>query len=281
MSAFTEANRRAFDDIAAEYDTQPWQRKMAMTLTHGVQERLDWFGVKWKDEGEAEGEEGKREVKLLDYACGSGMVSRALMPVVTTIRGIDISSNMVDAYNARARASNLSQLQMSAVVGDLFATPPSPSLSGPEYTDFDVAAVGLGFHHFEDPALAIKRLAERLKVGTGVLVILDFLPHINDNNNGGPGGGVPEAMRHTIKHDGFDKEGMRKLFEAAGFEDFGYEILTEPVTLKSHGEERVRRVFIAKGRRKPTVWARLTQWVSSTQDGVSEQVQRSLGRPGA
>ncbi|TKA65669.1 hypothetical protein B0A49_04986 [Cryomyces minteri] len=278
-------------DMAAEYDTHPWQEKMARTLTHGIQERFDWFGVKWKGEGMVSRAHDHLQtlpsqdlyfLSLQSKAATGEFYNGALMPVVTTIRGIDISPNMVDAYNARARASNFSQLQMSAAVGDLFATPPSPALSGPEYADFDIAAVGLGFHHFEDSALAVKRLAERLKVGTGVLVILDFLPHNQDNNNnGGPDGGVPEAMRHTIKHDGFDKEGMRKLFEAAGFEDFGYEILMEPVTLKSHGEERVRRVFIAKGRRKPTVWARLTQWVGSTQDGVAEQVQRSLGRPGA
>lgn len=54
---------------------------------------------------------------------------------------------------------------------------PNPaSLTSPEFYDFDIAAVGLGFHHFDDPKLAARRLAERLKVG-GVLMILDFLPH--------------------------------------------------------------------------------------------------------
>ena len=54
---------------------------------------------------------------------------------------------------------------------------PNPAaLASPEFSDFDIAAVGLGFHHFDDPALAARRLAERLKTG-GVLMILDFLPH--------------------------------------------------------------------------------------------------------
>lgn len=54
---------------------------------------------------------------------------------------------------------------------------PNPAaLAGPEFTGFDVAAVGLGFHHFDDPTLAARRLGERLKTG-GVLMILDFLPH--------------------------------------------------------------------------------------------------------
>ena len=54
---------------------------------------------------------------------------------------------------------------------------PNPAaFSGPEFFNFDIVAVGLGFHHFDDPALAARRLAERLKDG-GVLTILDFLPH--------------------------------------------------------------------------------------------------------
>jgi SAM-dependent methyltransferase len=45
-----------------------------------------------------------------------------------------------------------------------------------DFFGFDLAVVGLGFHHFDDPNLAARRLAARLKPG-GVLVILDFLPH--------------------------------------------------------------------------------------------------------
>jgi SAM-dependent methyltransferase len=54
---------------------------------------------------------------------------------------------------------------------------PSPrAFASPEFSGFDVAAVGLGFHHFDDPALAARRLGERLKTG-GVLMIIDFFAH--------------------------------------------------------------------------------------------------------
>jgi SAM-dependent methyltransferase len=67
---------------------------------------------------------------------------------------------------------------MHAYQGNLCdPTDPNPTaLAAPEFSNFDIAAVGLGFHHFDDPALAARRLAERLKTG-GVLMILDFLPH--------------------------------------------------------------------------------------------------------
>jgi len=67
---------------------------------------------------------------------------------------------------------------MYAYQGNLCAPddPNPPALASPEFYNFDIAAVGLGFHHFDKPALAARRLAERLKTG-GVLLILDFLPH--------------------------------------------------------------------------------------------------------
>lgn len=85
---------------------------------------------------------------------------------------------MVEVYNTSARNQGIPESEMHAVVGNLIdpKSPPPAHLSGPEYRNFDIAVVGLGFHHFEDPALAAKRLAERLKPG-GVLMILDFLPH--------------------------------------------------------------------------------------------------------
>jgi len=67
---------------------------------------------------------------------------------------------------------------MHAYQGNLCVSDdPSPAaFASPEFSNFDVAAVGLGFHHFDDPSLAARRLAERLKTG-GVLVILDFFSH--------------------------------------------------------------------------------------------------------
>ncbi len=85
---------------------------------------------------------------------------------------------MVNEYNTSARNQGIPESEMYATQGNLLdANNPNPAgLVGKEFFDFDIAAVGLGFHHFDDPALAAKRLSERLKKG-GVLMIVDFLPH--------------------------------------------------------------------------------------------------------
>ena len=58
------------------------------------------------------------------------------------------------------------------------------ALDRSDHHDFDPAIVDFGFHNFEDPRLAAKRLGERLKPAKGVLVTVDFPPHDHS-----PGGG--------------------------------------------------------------------------------------------
>jgi hypothetical protein len=67
---------------AASYDDK--HRKLNERLTRELQARLDFIGVDWaSDDSDDEGDEEvggnkkpRREVRLLDYACGTGMMSR-------------------------------------------------------------------------------------------------------------------------------------------------------------------------------------------------------------
>lgn len=240
-------------DLSASYNTKPWQIKLANQVAEALQARKDWLGAQWVDPQEPA---GKRDIRLLDYACGTGAITKALGPYVNTIRGIDISENMVQKYNETARSSGLSEEQAHAVVGDLCGETVPSDLTGPEWYNFDIALIGLGFHHMENPDLAIKRLAERLKASTGVLVIIDFLPFDikKDHDSQGHGGQFPE-MKHTIKHNGFTGEQMRDLYQAAGFEDFDVVALKEPAVMELKDGTVQRTLFFAKGRKAATVRA--------------------------
>lgn len=133
---------------------------------------------------------------------------------------------------------------MHAYPGNLLdpSDPAPATLSPASFHSFDVAAVGLGFHHFGDPDLAARQLASRLRPG-GVLFIVDFLPH-------GPGHG--DAPAHAgVAHHGFSEGRVRGIFEGAGVgRGFGIEEMGEGVVFHgvgAGGEEMRRRVFIARG----------------------------------
>lgn len=124
---------------------------------------------------------------------------------MTVTRGIDISPNMVETYNARARAASISESTTHAVVGDLFdkAASPAPQFSAAEWTGFDLAACGFAFHHFEDVVHSARRLKERLRPG-GALVITDFLEggdlKADDEGRPIPGTEGNHAMHHHHHH---------------------------------------------------------------------------------
>ncbi|KAK5115436.1 hypothetical protein LTR85_009896 [Meristemomyces frigidus] len=248
MSSFSEANRKAFNDLSEAYNSKPWQRKLSSQVADALQDRKNWIGVQWATTDD------KRDVRLLDYACGTGAITKALGPYVTTIQGIDISEKMVEEYNKAALSSGLQHDQANAVVGDLFAEKIPEHLTGPRFQNFDIAVIGLGFHHFEDPALAVNRLVERLKPN-GVIVIVDFLPFDQERKREAelraqnPRADFPE-MSHTIKHNGFERDGMEKLFTDAGLEDFGWNVLDEQAVMELPKGTVHRTIFVAKG--KPT-----------------------------
>jgi SAM-dependent methyltransferase len=129
-------------------------------------------------------------------------------PYVTKTLGIDISSNMVNTYNDRVSKAGISPSMVHAIHGDLFdkANPSPAEISGPEWTDFDIATVGFGFHHFEDVVHSAKQLKERLRPG-GVLVINDFLEggDLQADEDGKPIGGTEgnwavHSHRHAHDH---------------------------------------------------------------------------------
>ncbi|KAJ9663127.1 hypothetical protein H2201_005798 [Coniosporium apollinis] len=238
------ANKAEFNKMAAEYDLKPAFLKINAQLAEAIRDRLEWIGIDWVSE-EDKPEDGK-EIHLLDYACGTGVVSRALGPYVTHTLGIDISPGMVAKFNEHAQKAGLDPERIHAVEGDLCSDPPTVSSTEASSTNFDIAVVCAGFHHFNDTELATKRLAERLKPG-GVLVIIDFL------NPSGTQGQVPEDVKHMVKVAGFDEPTMRRLFEGAGLVDFNLWVMPEKVVLEREKDGKTTRlertVFFARGRK--------------------------------
>jgi SAM-dependent methyltransferase len=167
--------------VASQYEAKEWQKTMVKYVTSQLQARRDVFGIPLPDEPPAD------KFRLLDYACGTGVVSRALGPYVSQILGIDLSANMVATYNENAQSSGIPREVTHAVHGNLLDEKPylvkedgertddQSFLRDPGFNDFDAVIVGLGFHHFENFTRCLKKLSERVKPG-GRVGIVDLFP---------------------------------------------------------------------------------------------------------
>lgn len=174
--------------------------------------------------------------------------SKALEPCITASTGIDVSTNMVAEFNRRASAAHLPNFR--AIVGDLCSLQDvAEDLKDPSLFNFDFAAIGLGFHHFEHLQLSVDRLFGRLRPG-GVLFIIDLLERGDD-----PGLGsddkqddfVKESSRTVPHKHGFSREKMEGMFQAAGCKDFDFIVWKRPVVVGEGEGAFEKLVFVAKG----------------------------------
>ncbi|APA11702.1 hypothetical protein SS1G_05176 [Sclerotinia sclerotiorum 1980 UF-70] len=257
----TEKNRTHWDTHASTYDTR-FQKTIEQLISIIQEPRvLSFIGAPWQTDSTPQ----SQTLKLLDYACGTGLITRALLPFITRSIGIDLSSSMVEQYNLRASNQGLDASEMFAYQGNLLSLDPAPQLEGEDLYDFDIAVVGLGFHHFENPALAARKIGERLKKG-GILAVVDFEshdgfgnPHSHDHSHENPNPSQeqlnPETQKaqETVTHHGFSQEEIQKIFEDAGAGmDFGYMVLGKGIVFHGTGVEgqkkdMKRAVFMARG----------------------------------
>ncbi|KAF7591371.1 hypothetical protein BBP40_001597 [Aspergillus hancockii] len=229
--------------MSKAYKTQ--FKKGVQLIYRTVQENRLWASDTWNDTEAGQG----KDIKMLEYACGPGVVSTALAPFVTKVVGLDVADGMIDEYNINARESGFAD-KMVGRKGDLLVESVPEELSGPEYSDFDVAFVSMALHHFEQPDLAMKRLGERLKKG-GVILIIDILPHGKHDHNAQEMGNHYHEAAGTIKTHGFTLEDMRKLYENAGVSmKFDIRVIDEPLVFEKDGTSFSKTIFIARGQRQ-------------------------------
>ncbi|KAK3709678.1 hypothetical protein LTR37_010705 [Vermiconidia calcicola] len=222
MASHHEHSKYKHDDAAEERDPgamycEAWVQDLVLKIQTYLQQNVDWLGIDLAE-----------EARVLDYACGHGTVSLALLnalPSTTTFQGIDIHPKQVERYNASALVES-AQERMSGIQGDL--TNPSAELQNPEYFDFDVAIMSMALHHCPDPAAMLKQLRDRLKK-EGVLILVEGLgrrPHAHGGHQHQHHGHRFTEEDNMVDHEiggkiwpCFTKEYFEHSLPAAGFKD--------------------------------------------------------------
>ncbi|KAL4886416.1 S-adenosyl-L-methionine-dependent methyltransferase [Aspergillus karnatakaensis] len=238
----TENNRKHFDKVASNHQSD--FGTLIQQAIKELQARRLWISPKWTDTAP------DAEIRLLDYACGAGTVSKALAPYTTQTAGLDLSANMITEYNNAVEELGLDSSRMQGYQYDLLAdtntnsTLPDGALAG----KFDVIAIGMALHHVSDPAALLRRFASLLKPG-GVCVVLERVPGRDTEP------GLEEVLEaeqlsvmKTIAKHGFTEEEMRGLYEQAGMgKGFEYVVIEEPFRFTMFGNQFGTTGFLTRG----------------------------------
>lgn len=228
------------------FENRPINKANRDKLTQAIQERRDFVAVEWAS--------AHTNVKMLDYACGPGFLSKVRIsppsfvayslsgrkifaPYVSSITAIDTSPTMIEKYTASIDGLNLECKNVTALVGNFLSDPPEPaSLADDKLYDFDLITVGAALHHFPSASQAVQRLATRLRPG-GVMYIQDLLEK-NDH-------------RESDKRPrGYSSDAMQSIIGAAGLVDFGFVVFPDEMDIELPNEEVLKiRCFAARAKK--------------------------------
>ncbi len=172
--------KRDFDAEASNWDT-PGRVALARDVAQAMMAQLS----------------PAAEMDLLDFGCGTGLLTFAFLPLVRSVKGIDTSRGMLEVFAHKAAARGDGRASCALIEGDDLANAGGP---------FDLIVSSMALHHIEKVEPLLARLHARLKPG-GRLAIADLDPE----------GGRFHGNNDGVFHFGFERAALKRAFEAAGF----------------------------------------------------------------
>jgi len=209
----SSGEKRDFDAAAATWDENPARVRMARDVAGTI------LGMV----------KPGPDADVLDFGCGTGLVTLVLQPHVRSVTAADSSTGMLAVLDAKIKAgslANIRTLHIDLERGDMI---------GGQY---DLVVSSMTFHHIPEVKPVIGLLAGILKPG-GSLAIADLDSDEGQFHESGEG----------VFHPGFDRCLMRRNFEDAGLA--GVRSRTAAIVRKpgASGELRSFTVFLMTGRK--------------------------------
>ncbi|HKB58422.1 MAG TPA: class I SAM-dependent methyltransferase [Gallionellaceae bacterium] len=177
------AERRDFDKEAAQWDANAFRVNMARDVSAAMIREV----------------QPTKAMKVLDFGCGTGLITLAIQPLVKEITGADSSTGMLETLNGKIAEQKLDNIHTEHVDFEK-----GQRLSG----SYDLIVSSMVTHHVPDTFDLFREWHKLLQPG-GRVAFADL--DTEDGSFHGDNTGV--------FHLGFDRGHLRGLLEQAGFTD--------------------------------------------------------------
>jgi 2-polyprenyl-3-methyl-5-hydroxy-6-metoxy-1,4-benzoquinol methylase len=179
-----------FDQRAATWDSNPNRLELAQAIMNCINNRIPL----------------RADFSVLDYGCGTGLLSVLLASRVKSVTSADTSQEMLAQLQNKLTGNKISNIR--AVVFDII----KPQR---QCTVYDLVASSMTLHHLPDATRGITELCKLAKPG-GWLTLADLF-----SEDGSFHSDVP------VKYNGFDPEGLSTLIGNLGFQNVTFEFVYE------------------------------------------------------
>jgi ubiquinone/menaquinone biosynthesis C-methylase UbiE len=202
-----------FDNHARAWDEKEYRLKLAAGVSESIKKAVDIH----------------LDMDILDFGCGTGLISLGFAPNVRSLTGLDNSAGMLEVFQDKAKASgfnNVNALFLNLDDGD-----PLPGT-------YDMVMSSLTFHHLKNIPLVLKTLYHGLNSGGHVCIAdLDLEDGTFHTDNAG------------VVHFGFPRDKMVIWLQEAGFSNVNVSSATRVVKPGNDGVEREFSIFLITGQR--------------------------------
>jgi ubiquinone/menaquinone biosynthesis C-methylase UbiE len=196
--------KRNFNQEAANWDQAPGRVKVAQDIAQSMIREITLTP----------------DMDVLDFGCGTGLLTLALQPFVRSITGVDSSQGMLDVFKTKIKEQHLSNVK-----ANYFDLDKGDVLDG----SYHLIVSSMTLHHIKETGPLLKLFHQVLRP-SGTLCIADL--DLDD--------GQFHSHNDGVFHFGFDREALRRTFVEAGFQDIR---MSQAAQIEKPLEEGKRRLF--------------------------------------
>ncbi len=205
---------RDFNTVASQWDENPGRLQLAEDVSRSlVQKVLLNPGM-----------------DILDFGCGTGLITLHLQPLVRSVTSVDTSSGMLEVLRTKVGQQGIGNVR--PVLLDL-------ENGGELEGHYHAIVSSMTLHHVPDTAALLSQFFALLLPG-GVLALADLDPE----------GGLFHEDPTGVFHQGFDRSALSNLYRQAGFQDVEECTAAQAQKTDSRGVSHTFTVFLMTGRKK-------------------------------
>ena len=170
-----------------------------------------------------------KEMNVLDFGCGTGLLSLALLPKINSLTGVDSSSGMLEIFKRKIRDLCLNNATTFLIDPENPRFPPG---------NYHAIVSNMTFHHIRNIKKVLSQFHEILLPG-GYLCISDL----------DPDEGLFHEDKTGVYHSGFDRDLLSNDFKEVGFENI--QAMTASEVRKPVSENKIMgfTIFLLTGRK--------------------------------
>ncbi len=196
-----------FNHAAADWDKGDTRQQIAQAVFRTITSRVALLN----------------HMDILDFGCGTGLLSFKIAPLVRSVTGVDLSEKMLEQLEAK----NTVSLYVTPLCRDMMKEPIDKTFHG--------IVSSMAMHHVEDLAGLFKTFRGCLKKD-GFVALADLEAEDGTFHTHGNDG---------VHHFGFEREKLRKIMEDTGFANVRFHYAHAVV--KESGEYPIFVVTATKG----------------------------------